>query len=486
MKLGNKLFLLIVIALSLLAFLSGYLLADEKVNLPTKEDATKLIKQYESEFKFKKSQVKATYEYKNDEVSFEYDLIAKDNGKRTLITLKSPKTVAGQCMLKDGFSYVWKQNDKDPIDMTDKQLFTAAWKSLLFYKELPLTFDFRDVGIGVIKFVNDEKSEFSIELTCKDKYVNGFEKAVLTYRTQDNVLLSMDHFWDATSDKARKFKFDYGKVGERRVLEKLEISYPAYNMSSTVTVSNIEFPEKIDKKELDLPGAAGYLTASEIVEKMDSMEKYKAMTSTGKQVIYKSSGDTRTLEYKSWAVNDGEKQLMKYLQPADINGDKILMLNDGDDIFVYFHLTGRIKNIATSMRNSSVMSSDFSYQDMAGGDYKEKFTFRILKKEELDKKMCYVMEAKPTSKGPSYEKILYWVDIENFRTYQADYYEKNKPNPIKRLFLTDYKIIKEHNVPMKITMKNLETGSKTEMETTEVDYPESLPDSLFSKKELKN
>ncbi len=234
-----------------------------------------------------------------------------------------------------------------------------------------------------------------------------------------------------------------------------------------------------------MPGAAGYLTSNEIIDELEKMEDFKAMKSTGKQIIYKSSGTTRTLEYESWAVNKSEKQLMKYLKPADISGDKILMLNDGDDIFVYFHLTGRVKNIATSMRNSSVMNSDFSYQDMAGGDYREKYTFRIVKKEKFNGKMCYLMEAIPTSKGPSYKKVLYWVDISNFRTYKADYYAKNKPKPIKRLLIEEYKIVKGHHVPMKITMENLETGSKTKMETTSVDYPDSLPDSLFSKKELK-
>ncbi|MCD4657142.1 MAG: outer membrane lipoprotein-sorting protein [Planctomycetes bacterium] len=469
----------------IISILVADILAQTENKLPSSENALKIIKMYESEYKFKKADVKVAYEYKKKEVSFSYKMLAKNNGERTLLKFDSPKSIKGQAMLKSGFSYVWKLEGKEPFELTAKQLLARAWKSLLFYRELPLSFDFRDAEIAKIDFLDKTKTKYQIELKCSDKYINGFEKAVLTFNASDNVLEGMEQFWSKSSDNAREFKFAYEKVGERRALKKLEVSYPEYNLKSTVSITNIEFPEKINDKALDLPGAAGYLTSNEIIDKLEKMEDFKAMKSTGKQVIYKTSGTTRTLEFESWSVNNGEKQLMKYLKPADISGDKILMLNDGDDIFVYFHLTGRIKNIATSMRNSSVMNSDFSYQDMAGGDYREKYTFRLLKKEELDSKMCYRMEAKPTSKGPSYEKVLYWIDIKNFRIYKADYYAKNKPKPIKRLLIEDYKIVKKHHVPMKITMENLETGSKTIMETTSVDYPDSLPDSLFSKKELK-
>ncbi len=460
--------------------------AQQGKKLPDAKQIAKFLKNLDDDYRFKSASVKVSYKYKNRYVSFNYNLTAKNNNERILILLTSPKVIAGTAILNVGTSFVWKNPNKKPFELSQDQLIQVAWKSLLFNRDLTLNFDYPDVKVKEIKFPDKAQTQIQAMLKAGNKKLTGFEKAFVYFDAKTKKLKAMSQFWNAKSrTPTRVFKFEYIKLENKTTLKSIKIKHPASGRTTLIEFSKIAFPNKIEAKKLDLPGAAGYLSAAEIVKRLDKLEEFDAMKAKGKQIIYTSSGTKRTLEYQSWAVNRSEKQLMKYIAPADVAGDKILMLNDGDDIFVYFHRTGRVRHLATHMRKQSVMSSDFSYQDIGGGRYQEKYTFRLLRKEKYDSHECYVLSAKPTSKGPSYDKVIFWVDVENFRTYKMDFYADDKPKPVKRLIIGIWKIIDKHQTPMKMTMTNLETRSHTVMEMTNVEYLKSLPASLFSEKELK-
>ena len=73
-------------------------------------------------------------------------------------------------------------------------------------------------------------------------------------------------------------------------------------------------------------------TIDEILDKVKENENVKSTVSTGRQVITTSNGKQRTLEMISYSKDYGTSQLSIYTAPARVAGDKILMLNDGDDI----------------------------------------------------------------------------------------------------------------------------------------------------------
>jgi outer membrane lipoprotein-sorting protein len=226
------------------------------------------------------------------------------------------------------------------------------------------------------------------------------------------------------------------------------------------------------------------LDAETILKKTDEVEGFTSNYSEVQQIITTSSGQKRTLVVRGWAVNNGKKQLSEYLAPPDIKGQKILMTEDGDNIWMFNPETRRTRKLGSHMRKKKVMGSDFTYEDQAGGTISEKYTGTVLREEEQGGALCYVMELKPTPKGPSYDKIVAWIGKEDFITRRVDYYQNGESEPFKRLVLEDIRPVGEKIVAHKMTMTNLEDTTETVNIITRIQFGADIPDSIFESRNL--
>lgn len=231
------------------------------------------------------------------------------------------------------------------------------------------------------------------------------------------------------------------------------------------------------------PLIAQELTVDQILSKVEKNEKIESLSSRVKQVITTSKGSRRTLEMKSYSKNFGESQLSVYTAPARVQGDKILMLNDGDDIWFYTPKTDRVRHIASSAKKQKVQGSDFSYEDMEYWNYKKDFNSTLSGNEKINNFPCYKIELIPTGTGPHYSKMIIWVDKEKFITRQVKYFEDDQP--LKMLTTENIKKIGSYWVPMKYTMKSLIDGGSTIVENLEVSLKTSLDDRMFTTNYLK-
>jgi len=228
---------------------------------------------------------------------------------------------------------------------------------------------------------------------------------------------------------------------------------------------------------------AQQLTPEQIIKKIDDTERVSSSEGAVKQTIITSGGKTRTLEMQSFAKDHNDKQLMIYTNPKRVKGDKILMLNDGDDIWFYTPKTDRVRHLASHAKKQKVQGSDFSYEDMSGGNIEEDYNYTRLKDEKIDGIECYKFELIPTESGPHYSKMILWADKEKYLTLRIDYYEKEEL--LKRLICSDIKKIDDHWYAMKLTMTNILEGGETVMETVEVKFDIELDDNIFTTKNLK-
>ncbi|MCF7826745.1 MAG: outer membrane lipoprotein-sorting protein, partial [Candidatus Marinimicrobia bacterium] len=90
--------------------------------------------------------------------------------------------------------------------------------------------------------------------------------------------------------------------------------------------------------------------------------------SKGSQTIITSSGQERVFEFDSWSAEKGKSVLTRYTKPAAIRGQAFLMLNNADDIWSYFPRTKRVRKLASHAKKQKMQGSDFTYEDMGGGD----------------------------------------------------------------------------------------------------------------------
>ncbi|MFC1718729.1 outer membrane lipoprotein-sorting protein [Candidatus Poribacteria bacterium] len=228
----------------------------------------------------------------------------------------------------------------------------------------------------------------------------------------------------------------------------------------------------------------GNIDVKAILEKLDEAEGFKSNYSEMKQIITTSGGQERALVIRSWSVNNGDKQLAEYLSPPDIKGQRILMTDDGDNIWMFNPETRRTRKLGSHMKKKKVMGSDFSYEDQSGGKASEEYTGKFLRSEKLGKTECYVLELKPTPKGPSYGKLIAWIGKEDYITRQIDYFRKDESKPFKRLAMEDIRESGEKLYPYKMTMTNLEDETKTINIVTRTQFGMEIPLSIFESRNL--
>lgn len=221
----------------------------------------------------------------------------------------------------------------------------------------------------------------------------------------------------------------------------------------------------------------------QIMDKVEKNEKISSSTTLVDQTIITSGGNTRTLNIKGYSKNSGEDQLTVYTGPARVQGDKILMLNGGDDIWFYTPRTDRVRHLASNARKQKVQGSDFSYQDLEQRDYQVDFTMTLLDSEEINGSDNYKIEAIPTETGPDYSKMIFWVNKENFTVSKTEYYEDGLL--LKTVYATEVKKVGDYWIAMKLEMINNQSGGKTQIETKDIKVDVELDDSQFSTNYLK-
>lgn len=230
------------------------------------------------------------------------------------------------------------------------------------------------------------------------------------------------------------------------------------------------------------------LTGEEIIQKVN--ELFNPQTSYGKMkmTIVTTSGQKRTFISESWSKNKGEKNLVRYLEPRRVKGQAVLMLNNADDIWMFFPRTQRVRKLATHAKKQKMQGSDFSYEDMGSGDaFIEDYSPKRLKDEKMEGSECFKLELirKPES-DISYSRLIMWVIKENFYPIVTDYYDENDPKLwLKRLVQSDIRIIDDIPTAMKVVMLNKQDNKQTEMELLEVKYNVDLDDSMFTERALK-
>ena len=134
------------------------------------------------------------------------------------------------------------------------------------------------------------------------------------------------------------------------------------------------------------------------LQRIDDAERVPHSYGVMRQTITTSGGSLRTFTIRSWSAQNGDVSLMAYDEPARVAGDKILLLNGGDNIWYYMKRRDVTRHFAGHTRNQSAMGSDFSYEDLAQGDFTEDYTAEVVGEEEIDGVLCVKLRAMPTPK----------------------------------------------------------------------------------------
>jgi hypothetical protein len=217
--------------------------------------------------------------------------------------------------------------------------------------------------------------------------------------------------------------------------------------------------------------------ALSIIKKVD--EQMASTTSIGKiaMLVFDDMHDKknyRKMEVISYGKGEDESY-MKFLSPKSIKGLSLLS-KDGDQ-WVYFPSTGRVRKIAGKSKKKSVqgVGGDFSYEDLGGGKFEEKYTFDIEKNEDKQ----WIIKGTPKESDSSYNKILLYIEKDSHHVTKSEFFTPGYGH-LKSLIQSGYKNISGKEIATRITMINHKKESKTMIVIIDAQYDVAIDDKYFN------
>ncbi|GBE35221.1 hypothetical protein BMS3Bbin06_01759 [bacterium BMS3Bbin06] len=207
--------------------------------------------------------------------------------------------------------------------------------------------------------------------------------------------------------------------------------------------------------------------------------------------LISKGGKERMRELKMLRKNFGkpggdQKYFMYFFRPADVKGMTFMVYKypgRDDDRWLFIPALNMVRRIAARDKASSFVGSDFTYEDVSGRDIDDD-THELLKEDVLDGKDCYVIKSTPKKRDVNYSYKISWIDKKSFLPLKEEYFDMR--GELSRVFTADkVQTIKGFPTITKRSMRNLQSGHRTEVTFTEVAYNVGLPDNLFSERFLK-
>jgi outer membrane lipoprotein-sorting protein len=166
-----------------------------------------------------------------------------------------------------------------------------------------------------------------------------------------------------------------------------------------------------------------------------------------------------------------DKTYVEFMSPRE-KGEHLLML--GDDMWVYLPDVSRPVRITPLER----LTGDASNGDVARTNYATDYSPVYLRTEKAGAVECHVLELTAKRKGATYQRILYWVRIEDARPVKAEFYLTSGKH-IKTATFDDYGLINGHMLLQKLTLYDDVLHNSHSVLEYSGSAPRALPDKLF-------
>lgn len=220
--------------------------------------------------------------------------------------------------------------------------------------------------------------------------------------------------------------------------------------------------------------------AADILERADTPFKTENLYSISLITITRNNRELpiQRIEGYSTRIKGENNSLTIYRSPKKMEGNANLMI--GDNLWVKFASTGRVRKLSSSAKKNSSGGSDFSYADMGSGGegMAYRYTSRLLGEKDIEGVACYEIELLPSRDNESgYDKLIVYIDMKKFEYKLIKYYQDG--GNIKDLYLKEYKLVSDIRYPFLMIMKSNIKNSQTVVETIQLEVNSTRVNSEF-------
>lgn len=170
-------------------------------------------------------------------------------------------------------------------------------------------------------------------------------------------------------------------------------------------------------------------------------------------------------------------------RPADVSGMAYLVWKnpDGtDDRWLYLPALDLMRRIAASDKRTSFAGSHFFYEDVSGRSITDDH-------HELQETTDVYFVLKNTPKDPGLVEFEYykmWIHKETFLPIRIEYYDRND-RKYREYQAEEVRDIDGYMTVVRSSMRDLDSGGKTVLEYSNVDYNLDIREDIFSERFLR-
>jgi outer membrane lipoprotein-sorting protein len=211
------------------------------------------------------------------------------------------------------------------------------------------------------------------------------------------------------------------------------------------------------------------------------------------RVFYRGGGrrESQLEAYERRFPGDERKTIVFVLSPAEVKGTGFLSFvhpGRAPEQWLYLPDIKRVRQVAANTRNESFVGSDLTYRDMnllaEMPSWSDEDAAASLRGEDtVEGVACHLIELTPKRDDIGYKRILLWVGKEDLVPRKLELYE-DQGEPRKRIQQKDVRLVGAIPVAYRTEVETPPTGSRTEVEITEVKFDQGLQDDLFTQRQL--
>jgi outer membrane lipoprotein-sorting protein len=222
-----------------------------------------------------------------------------------------------------------------------------------------------------------------------------------------------------------------------------------------------------------------------------------AMTLAGSEsistlTINDGKGNQRVRKFSSAQKTDASKKVtknvMRFLEPADVKGTGILTFDyedKDDDMWLYMPALRKIRRIVSSEKTKNFMGSEFTNSDITKPSIAE-YTYKMLGTESIGDVECWKIEVLPATKEIGaeygYSKKVSWIGKADYTARKNEFYDL-EGKLLKVMMTEKIKLLDEKNkkyLPVDITMDNKQNGRSSRIIMEKVVFNPNVKEEYFT------
>ncbi len=231
--------------------------------------------------------------------------------------------------------------------------------------------------------------------------------------------------------------------------------------------------------------SAQELTGREIIDKVDNAATPETVNAILTMTLINEKGEEKVRKMEAWNRGDDDS-VMVFREPENVAGTALLKTesDEGEEsTWLYLPSLDITKEMSQEAENQQFMGSDFTYDDLGSRNVDE-YTYELLREESPEGEKIYVVEGvaqDPETAG--YSKVRSWISEKNWKPKKVEYYDLDG-ELLKVQRNSSIEKIEDFWVVKKMTMENVQKGSKTVLTWKEYEINTELPENIFDPETL--